>query len=149
MRHINPTFYVDMMKVFNTERTPADSLRYISKLKNCEDTNIKSPISSRSVENDLNIEISKMTSLKKVLYLKSHFKSFINYQKKAFQPISTIKETNLNEQKEVINKIEESINDGIKPSIKEKENNNSDLIASSNDKAYKKIKILNKSKLKH
>lgn len=73
MRFINPTFHNDMMRVFQTERSPSDSQRFISKLKSCEDTDIKSPVSSKSVYEELNYELAKMKQFKRMLVTKKTF----------------------------------------------------------------------------
>ena len=49
MSRINPTFYIDMQKVFQNERNKDDSERYVEKLKNCEDPIIKSPTNNSNV----------------------------------------------------------------------------------------------------
>jgi hypothetical protein len=66
MSRINPTFYDDMQKVFQTERNKEDSERYIEKLKKCEDTIIKSPTSKGKVLYELDYEKTRMN-----MYLKN------------------------------------------------------------------------------
>ena len=46
---INPTFHIDMAKVFRNERNKADSERYLEKLKMLEDPIIKSPQNTKSI----------------------------------------------------------------------------------------------------
>ena len=70
LKRINPTFYEDMQRVFRTEKSKEDSIRYIHKLKKCEDPIIKSPTSYNNVEYELKYEMSKMKQLKKVLFAK-------------------------------------------------------------------------------
>jgi hypothetical protein len=72
MAKINPTFYDDMQKVFQTERNKEDSERYIEKLKKCEDTIIKSPVTNDKVLYELSYERTRMN-----LYLKN-----LRYRKK-------------------------------------------------------------------
>ena len=60
MAKINPTFFIDMQKVFYTERSKADSERYIEKLKNCEDTIMKSPVTDKKVLEELEYESIRM-----------------------------------------------------------------------------------------
>ena len=74
MRFINPTFYEDMQKVFQSEKSPEESKRYVYKLKNLEDTSIKSPTSSNKVEEDFKYELTKMKQLKSILRFKNFFK---------------------------------------------------------------------------
>lgn len=73
MKHINPNFYTDMMKVFHRERTSEDSLRYINKIKNLEDTSIMTPTTERKVLEQLFYELSKMKQMYYILKLKRSF----------------------------------------------------------------------------
>ena len=66
MSRINPTFYEDMQRVFQTERNKEDSQRYIEKLKNCEDPILKSPVTNGKVLYELSYELTRMK-----LYLKN------------------------------------------------------------------------------
>ena len=68
MSRINPTFYEDMQRVFQTERNKEDSQRYIEKLKNCEDPILKSPVTNSKVLYELSYELTRMK-----LYLKMNF----------------------------------------------------------------------------
>jgi hypothetical protein len=72
MAKINPTFYEDMQKVFQTERNKDDSQRYIEKLKKCEDPILKSPTSNSKVLYELSYEMTRMK-----LYLRN-----LKYKKK-------------------------------------------------------------------
>jgi hypothetical protein len=72
MAKINPTFYEDMQRVFQTERNKDDSQRYIEKLKKCEDPILKSPTSNPKVLYELSYEKTRMS-----LYLKN-----LKYKKK-------------------------------------------------------------------
>jgi len=76
MTRINPTFYVDMQKVFQSERNKADSERYIEKLRNCEDPIIKSPTNDNNVLYEMDYEKSKMLNLQKMLKYKSKLRRY-------------------------------------------------------------------------
>ena len=80
MVKINPTFYEDMQRVFQTERNKEDSERYIEKLKKCEDTIIKSPTSNSRVLYEWNYEKTRMN-----LYLKN-----LRVRKKVTQHTKTL-----------------------------------------------------------
>ena len=56
MSRINPSYFEDMQKVFQTERNKQDSERYIEKLKTCEETILKSPTSTGKVLYELDYE---------------------------------------------------------------------------------------------
>lgn len=72
MTKINPTYYEDMQRVFQTERTKQDSERFIEKLKNCEDPIIKSPTNTSKVLYELNYEKTRMKIyMKNLKYRKS------------------------------------------------------------------------------
>lgn len=60
MSKINPTYFLDMQLVFQTERNKSDSERYIEKLKNCEDTIIKSPTNLKNAIYEWEYEKEKM-----------------------------------------------------------------------------------------
>jgi hypothetical protein len=75
MVKINPTFYEDMQRVFQTERSKDDSIRYIEKLKKCEDPIIKSPTSINKVLYELNYEKTRMKIYMKHLKYKKKVKS--------------------------------------------------------------------------
>ncbi len=64
-----------MQKVFQTERTKDDSIRYIEKLKKCEDTIIKSPTSNNKVLYELSYEKTRMKLYLKQLKYKKKIKS--------------------------------------------------------------------------
>lgn len=67
---INPTFYEDMQRVFQSEKNKEDSERYIEKLKNCEDTVGRAPKSADSVIKELKYELTKMKTMSKALKVK-------------------------------------------------------------------------------
>ena len=73
INHINPNFYSDMKRVFETEKTPEDSVKYISKLKNIEDTSINAPAGERTVINNFEYEKSKMNYSNLLLKVKGIF----------------------------------------------------------------------------
>ncbi len=93
MSRINPTFYEDMQRVFQTERNKEDSQRYIEKLKNCEDPILKSPVTNSKVLYELSYELTRMKLyLKNLKYSKkikkqskSIISSIIGLLKKAFR----------------------------------------------------------------
>lgn len=85
MSKINPSFYLDMQKVFNTERTRSDAERYIEKIKKCEDTIIKSPTSNNQVLYELDYEKNRMILYEKNLKYKTTLKSKFNYLFKIFK----------------------------------------------------------------
>jgi len=72
MAKINPNYYDDMQRVFQTERNKEDSQRYVEKLKKCEDPIFKSPTTNNKVLYEFNYEITRMK-----LYLKN-----LKYKKK-------------------------------------------------------------------
>lgn len=76
MSRINPTFYIDMQKVFQSERNKADSERYIEKLRNCEDPIIKSPTNNSNVLYEMDYEKNRMLSLQKTLKYKRKIKKY-------------------------------------------------------------------------
>jgi hypothetical protein len=78
MAKINPTFYEDMQKVFQTERNKDDSQRYIEKLKKCEDPILKSPTSNSKVLYELSYEKTRMKLYLKNLKYKKKVKSKTN-----------------------------------------------------------------------
>lgn len=78
MKYINPNFYNDMMKVFYKERTTEDSLRYINKIKNLEDTSLMTPTTEKKVLEQLFYELSKMKQLYYILKLKRSFEDIKN-----------------------------------------------------------------------
>ena len=49
-----------MKRVFETEKTPEDSVKYIYKLKNLEDTSINAPAGEKTVVDNFQYEKSKM-----------------------------------------------------------------------------------------
>jgi hypothetical protein len=67
MSKINPNFFIDMQKVFQTERNRSDSERYIEKIKKCEDPIIKSPTNTKNVMYEWEYEKSRMTFYQKIL----------------------------------------------------------------------------------
>lgn len=69
-----------MQRVFESERNKVDSERYIEKLKNIEDTRIKSPTSNQSVIYELKYERSRI-----LLYQKN-----LRYRKQIKQKRNTI-----------------------------------------------------------
>ena len=73
MSRINPTFYLDMQKVFQSERSKSDSERYIEKLRNCEDPIIKAPTNNSNVLYEMDYEKNRMISLQKMLKYKKKF----------------------------------------------------------------------------
>ena len=85
MKHINPTFYMDMEKVFQTERTPMESKRYVNKILNCEDILIKSPSTSNTVFKEMNYELSKMKSFRRYLEVQSRMNKIKSFNTKSFQ----------------------------------------------------------------
>lgn len=72
MKYINPDFYLNMERVFRTEKSREDHERYVYKLKSLEDTSIKAPASESKVEEELKYELSKMKTIKKVLSAKQY-----------------------------------------------------------------------------
>jgi len=74
MSKINPTFYIDMQNVFQTERNRQDSERYIEKLKKCEDTIIKAPTKNDDVLYELQYEKTRMIIYQKNLKYKRKIK---------------------------------------------------------------------------
>lgn len=75
MSKINPTFFLDMQRVFQTERSKADSERYIEKIKKCEDSIIKAPTSDKDVESQLRYETTRMIVYQKMLKYRKSAKS--------------------------------------------------------------------------
>jgi hypothetical protein len=76
MSKINPSFFIDMQRVFQTERSKIDSERYIEKLKKCEDSIIKAPARDKDVIAELEYEKAKMTIYQKSLKYKKTIKSY-------------------------------------------------------------------------
>ena len=76
MSRINPTFYIDMQKVFQNERNKDDSERYVEKLKNCEDPIIKSPTNNSNVLYEMDYEKNRMLAFQKSLKYKRKFKDY-------------------------------------------------------------------------
>ncbi len=76
MSRINPTFYIDMQKVFQSERNKADSERYVEKLRNCEDPIIKSPTNNNNVLYEMDYEKNRMITLQKMLKYKSKIRKY-------------------------------------------------------------------------
>ena len=78
-----------MQRVFESERNKVDSERYIEKLKNIEDTRIKSPSSKQSVLYELRYERSRVMLYQKNLKYRKQMnqkrKIFTNFLKKAFK----------------------------------------------------------------
>jgi hypothetical protein len=72
---INPNYFTDMQRVFQTEKSPEDAERYVYKLKSLEDLSVKAPNSSEKVEDELKYELSKMRMLKKILTVKQVYSS--------------------------------------------------------------------------
>jgi hypothetical protein len=83
MAKINPTFYEDMQRVFQTERNKEDSERYIEKLKKCESTILKSPTDLKNVLYELSYERTRMNLYLQNLRYKKKVKkrTFSFYQK--------------------------------------------------------------------
>ena len=75
MSKINPTFYIDMQKVFQNERNKADSERYVEKLKNCEDPIIKSPTNDSNVLYEMDYEKNRMLGLQNSMKYKRKLSS--------------------------------------------------------------------------
>jgi hypothetical protein len=82
MGKINPSFYIDMQRVFQTERSKSDSERYIEKIKKCEDSIIKAPARDKDVIHELEYEKARMLfyqkSLKYKKSVKSYWKALVN-----------------------------------------------------------------------
>jgi len=76
MSKINPTFYIDMQKVFQSERNKADSERFVEKLKNCEDPIIKSPTNDNNVLYEMDYERTRMISMQKMLRYKNKLRKY-------------------------------------------------------------------------
>lgn len=76
MSKINPTFYIDMQKVFQNERNKADSERYVEKLKNCEDPIIKSPTNNSNVLYEMDYEKNRMLGLQNSMKYKRKIKDY-------------------------------------------------------------------------
>jgi len=74
MSKINPTFFIDMQKVFQTERNKSDSNRYIDKLKKCEDTILKAPTINKDVLYELQYEKTKTNMYQKQLRINKKIK---------------------------------------------------------------------------
>ncbi len=89
MGKINSSFYIDMQRVFQTERSKSDSERYIDKIKKCEDSIIKAPTRDRDVVYELEYENTRMIIYQKSLKYKKSMKkwreSFISKIKKVFK----------------------------------------------------------------
>ena len=87
MSKINPTFFIDMQKVFQSERNKADSERYVEKLRNCEDPIIKSPTNDSNVLYEMDYEKTRMISLQKMLKYKNKIRKYNeNFLDKLKQP---------------------------------------------------------------
>lgn len=87
MSKINPTFYIDMQKVFQNERNKADSERYVEKLRNCEDPIIKSPTNNSNVLYEMDYEKNRMVSLLNILKYKNKIRKYNqNFIAKLKQP---------------------------------------------------------------
>jgi hypothetical protein len=87
MSKINPSFYIDMQKVFQSERNKADSERYVEKLRNCEDPIIKSPTNDNNVLHEMDYEKTRMLSLLKMLRYKNKIRKYNeNFVDKLKQP---------------------------------------------------------------
>ena len=66
-----------MMKVFYSEKSPIDSLRYVNKIKSMEYPIVKSPLNEENVLKQSEIELEKMKNYNR--YLK--YKTFIDKRK--------------------------------------------------------------------
>jgi hypothetical protein len=76
MSKINPSFFIDMQRVFQTERSKSDSERYIEKIKKCEDSIIKAPARDKDVIYELEYEKTRMMIYQKTLKYKKSIKSY-------------------------------------------------------------------------
>ena len=76
MGKINPTYFIDMQRVFQTERSKTDSERYIEKIKKCEDSIIKAPSRVRDVIYELEYEKTRMLIYQKSLKYKKIFRKW-------------------------------------------------------------------------
>jgi hypothetical protein len=74
MGKINPSYFIDMQRVFQTERSKSDSERYIEKIKKCEDSIIKAPARDRDVTYELEYEQTRMIIYQKSLKYKKSMK---------------------------------------------------------------------------
>jgi hypothetical protein len=79
MGKINPSFYIDMQRVFQTERSKSDSERYIEKIKKCEDSIIKAPARDRDVVYELEYEKTRMVIYQKSLKYRKSMKKWREY----------------------------------------------------------------------
>ncbi len=79
MGKINPSFYIDMQRVFQSERSKSDSERYIEKIKNCEDSIIKAPARDRDVVYELEYEKTRMMIYQKSLKYRKSIKQLRDY----------------------------------------------------------------------
>lgn len=100
MARVNPTFYIDMQKVFQSERNKADSERYVEKLRNCEDPIIKSPTNDSNVLYEMDYEKTRMIGLQKTLRYKSKIRKYNeNFVDKLKQPFRNSLNINVNKNK--------------------------------------------------
>ena len=89
MSKINPTYFIDMQRVFQTERSKTDAERYIEKIKKCEDSIIKAPSRDSDVIYEMEYEKTRMLiyhkSLKYKKIVRNWKNSFLSKLRKIFK----------------------------------------------------------------